>query len=382
MDIYIVGGAVRDRLLGRAVVDRDWVVVGASPEMLQARGFRPVGKDFPVFLHPDTHEEYALARTERKTARGYHGFSFHASPDVTLEQDLARRDLTINAMAQAADGTIIDPYNGRADLKAGLLRHVSPAFAEDPVRILRIARFAARFGFAIAAETMQLMRTMVRAGEVDALVAERVWQEMAKALMETRPTRFFDVLRDCGALARLMPELERLFQPQNPQDGARAMQVLEQAARQQLPLVQRFAALMASLQQQTELQALCERLRVPAECRDLARLAWQQRHNIVRVAALPPDAILDLLRQTDALRRPERFRQLLTVIGVIGDQAETDHAQQSARWLEGLLEQLLALDSGAIARRCSDKSKIASAIDQARLEQVQAFRRATLPPQA
>ncbi len=212
VQIYVVGGAVRDELLGRPNADRDYVVVGATPESMLADGFRPVGKDFPVFLHPQTHEEYALARTERKTGRGYHGFAFHAAPDVTLEQDLARRDLTINAMARAADGSLVDPFDGQRDLSAKILKHVGPAFAEDPVRILRLARFAARFAdFTVAPATLDLMCGMVAAGEVDHLVPERVWQELAKGLMEDKPSRMIEVLRDCGALARLLPEVDKLF---------------------------------------------------------------------------------------------------------------------------------------------------------------------------
>jgi tRNA nucleotidyltransferase (CCA-adding enzyme) len=216
--IYCVGGAVRDRLLGLTVQDQDWVVVGSSPEAMVEQGFQPVGKDFPVFLHPQTHEEYALARTERKTARGYQGFAVYAAPDVTLDQDLLRRDFTINAIAQDIDGKLIDPHHGIADLRAGILRHVSPAFSEDPVRILRAARFAARFGFTIAPDTLQLMRDMVNNGEVDALVAERVWQELARGLMEKKPSRFFETLRSCGALAKIIPEVDALFgvpQPEN-----------------------------------------------------------------------------------------------------------------------------------------------------------------------
>jgi tRNA nucleotidyltransferase (CCA-adding enzyme) len=239
MRIYIVGGAVRDELLGRPSADRDYVVVGATPQAMQAAGYRPVGKDFPVFLHPKTHEEYALARTERKSGHGYHGFTFHAAPDVTLEEDLARRDLTINAMAQGADGELIDPYCGQRDLQAKILRHVGPAFAEDPVRILRIARFAARFSdFSVAPETLALMRGMVASGEVDHLVAERVWQELAKGLMEDKPSRLFEVLRDCGALARLLPEVDALFGVAQRADyhpeidtGIHTMMVIDQSAR-------------------------------------------------------------------------------------------------------------------------------------------------------
>jgi tRNA nucleotidyltransferase (CCA-adding enzyme) len=254
MQIYIVGGAVRDRLLGLPVKDRDWVVVGASVQSMLQQGYKPVGKDFPVFLHPRSHEEYALARTERKTGKGYHGFAFHADESVTLEQDLARRDLTINAIAEDDQGRLIDPYHGQQDLRAGVLRHVSPAFAEDPVRILRLARFAARFGFAVADETLLLMRNMVAAGEVDALVAERVWQEMAKALMEDKPSRFFLVLRECGALQRILPEIDALFGVPQRADyhpeidtGDHVMRVIDMAASMQQPLAVRFAALTHDL---------------------------------------------------------------------------------------------------------------------------------------
>ena len=254
MQIYLVGGAVRDALLERPVTDRDWVVVGADADAMLAAGYRPVGKDFPVFLHPQSHEEYALARTERKTAKGYAGFAFHAAPDVTLEQDLARRDLTINAMAQNADGQIIDPFNGRRDLQLGLLRHVSPAFAEDPVRILRTARFAARYGFAVAPETLQLMRNMVAAGEAGALVAERVWQELAKGLMEPQPHIMIEVLRDCGALKVIFPEIDALFGVPQRADyhpeidsGIHTLMVLQRAAAMNLSLPERYAALLHDL---------------------------------------------------------------------------------------------------------------------------------------
>jgi tRNA nucleotidyltransferase (CCA-adding enzyme) len=285
-------------LLGLPVQDHDWVVVGSTPESMVAQGFRPVGKDFPVFLHPETHEEYALARTERKTARGYRGFSVYAEPDVTLEQDLLRRDFTINAMALDADGKLIDPHGGAADLRAGILRHVSAAFSEDPVRILRAARFAARFGFAVAPETLELMRTMVGNGEVDALVPERVWQELARSLMEKTPSRFFITLRECGALEKIFPEVDALFGvPQPPQYhpeidcGVHTMMVLDDAAKHGYALEVRFAALTHDLgkgntpkdilprhigheQRGVELlHGMCERLRVPGDCRDLALLA-------------------------------------------------------------------------------------------------------------
>src|SRR5436190_1693712 len=270
MKIYEVGGPVRDELLGVPVKDRDYVVVAATPEEMLALGYRAVGKDFPVFLHPETHEEHALARTERKTGPGYHGFAFHAAPDVTLEEDLARRDLTINAIARDEDGAIIDPFNGEEDLSAGILRHVSPAFAEDPVRILRVARFAARFGFDIAPETLELMRSMVEGGEADALVAERVWQELARGLMEKRPSRMFEVLQECGAAAKVVPEIAALLE--EPERGQAALDALDAAAQSADPLEVRFAALARSLDPYP-LEAAAERLKVPASVRELAVLA-------------------------------------------------------------------------------------------------------------
>ena len=312
MKIYTVGGAVRDELLGLAVADRDYVVVGATPEQMVALGYKPVGKDFPVFLHPQTHEEYALARTERKTARGYHGFAFHTEPDVTLEQDLARRDLTINAIARDEQGNLIDPFDGVRDLKARVLRHVSAAFTEDPVRILRLARFASRFGFGVADETLRLMRDMVTNGEVDALVAERVWQEISRGLMEQKPSRMFDVLRDCGALARVLPEVDALYGvPQRAEHHpeidtfVHVMMVVDFAASQDYALDVRFAALTHDLGKGTTpraewprhtahearsvllVSALCERLRVPAECRDLA-LVMAKHHGTIHRAARDP----------------------------------------------------------------------------------------------
>ena len=337
MQIYQVGGAVRDRLLGRPVSDVDWLVVGASPEQLLALGYTPVGRDFPVFLHPKTHEEYALARTERKTAPGYHGFAFHAAPDVTLEEDLARRDLTINAMAADASGQIIDPYGGQNDLAQKCLRHVSPAFAEDPVRILRLARFAARFGdFQVAPETLSLMRRMVDAGEVDALVAERVWQEISRGLMEAYPARMFEVLRACGALARLMPELDRLFGVPQPEahhpevdSGLHVLMVLQQCVRMNASLPVRFAALChdfgKGLTPRDEwprhiahesrglkpLQALCERWRIPTDCRELAELTMREHTHVHQSGAFSAEARLRLIERCDAPRRPERFAGLL-----------------------------------------------------------------------
>jgi tRNA nucleotidyltransferase (CCA-adding enzyme) len=337
MQTYMVGGAVRDALLGLPVNDHDWVVVGATPQEMIAGGFLPVGKDFPVFLHPQTKEEYALARTERKTARGYHGFAFHAEPDVTLEQDLARRDLTINAMARDAHGKLIDPFDGQADLRARVLRHVTDAFREDPVRILRVARLAARFAdFAIAAETMELMREMVRAGEVDALVAERVWQELARGLMEAQPSRMFEVLRECGALARLLPEVERLWGVPQRADyhpevdtGVHLMMVLDMSARLAAPLAVRFACLTHDLGKGTTpaeilpkhigheersarlLKKVCERLRVPTECRELADVVAREHGNIHRSGEFGAAAVVRLLERCDAFRKPERFDLVL-----------------------------------------------------------------------
>jgi len=339
LQIYLVGGAVRDKLLGLEPRDRDWVVVGATPEQMVELGYQAVGKDFPVFLHPETKEEYALARTERKTAPGYHGFSFHADPDVTLEEDLIRRDLTINAMAEDSEGNIIDPFNGQEDLENGRLRHVSNAFVEDPVRILRIARYAARYakwGFRVAHGTHALMKKMVADGEVDALVAERVWQETERALAEETPSRFFEVLRNCGALARIFPELERLFgvpQPKHhhPEEdtGLHTMLVLEQAARLSPDTRVRFAALVHDLGKGTTpqqewprhiahehrgvelVEQLCERLRVPREYRDLALIVTQHHGVYHRAEELRPGTLLEILERIDAFRRPERLEQYL-----------------------------------------------------------------------
>ncbi len=338
MQIYLVGGAIRDSLLGLPVKDRDWVVVGATPQQLVKRGFLAVGKDFPVFLHPRTREEYALARTERKTAPGYRGFEIHAAPDVTLEQDLARRDLTINAMAVDAalldaegnfslDTTaIIDPYGGRQDLHDRLLRHVGDAFREDPVRILRVARFAARFAdFEVAAQTMDLMRAMVTHGEVGALVAERVWQEVARGLMEGHPSRMFQVLRECGALAVLLPELEATWYGSNNTavplaDSAAygdAMRALDLSATLNAALPVRFACLClqlapgASRAKDTPVARLSQRLRAPVECRELAEVAARERGAIDHCLALDAQALVALLERCDALRKPERFGDLL-----------------------------------------------------------------------
>lgn len=351
--IYTVGGAVRDTLLGLPVKDRDYVVVGADPKQMQAWGYVPVGKDFPVFLHPQTHEEYALARTERKTAPGYAGFAFHAAADVTLEQDLQRRDLTINAIAMDEQGNFIDPYGGRADIEKKIFRHVSEAFAEDPVRILRLARFSARFhDFTIATETMHLMQKMVRDGEVNALVPERVWQELSRGLMEKKPSRMFEVLRECGALQSILPELYALvtqshssLSVSNSNAYAYAMEIIDQAADKNLNLSIRLAVLLRDLASESEsvtnaseltlltaahtqlVEAVCTRLKVQNEVRDLAVLVARESNNIHRVSRLSPEMILKLLERCDAFRRPERFNDLLTAL-----QCEQSLDTQSARF--------------------------------------------------
>ncbi len=337
MQTYLVGGAVRDMLLGVPVTDRDWVVVGATPQELIDAGYLPVGRDFPVFLHPQTKEEHALARTERKTAPGYHGFAFRAAPDVTLEQDLSRRDLTINAMARDGAGRVIDPFGGQRDLAARCLRHVSPAFAEDPVRILRLARLAARFAeFEVAEETMTLARQMVASGDVDALVPERVWQELSRGLMEERPSRMFEVLRQCGALARLLPEVDRLFGVPQRADyhpevdtGVHLMLVLDMSAQLAASLPVRFACLGHDLgkgstpaadlprhvgheQRSVALvRALSARLRVPTECRELAEVVAREHGNVHRSGEFGAAALVRLFERCDAFRKPARFDEVL-----------------------------------------------------------------------
>lgn len=349
MQIYLVGGAIRDALLGRPGSDHDWVVVGATPEQMVARGYLPVGRDFPVFLHPETREEYALARTERKSAPGYRGFVIHAAPDVTLEQDLARRDLTINAIALPADkigasdrldvdpAELIDPFDGQHDLREKRLRHVTDAFREDPVRILRVARFAARFdNFQVAPDTMALMREMVEAGEVDALVPERVWQELSRGLMEAKPSRMFELLRECGALAVLLPEVERLWGVPQPEahhpevdTSVHLMMVLDMAAHLNAPLSVRFACLVHDLGKGTTptdvlprhigheqrsarlLRAVCDRWRVPVEIRELADVVAREHGNIHRSGELNAAAVVRLLERCDAFRKPQRFDEVL-----------------------------------------------------------------------
>ncbi|CAN0624010.1 fused CCA tRNA nucleotidyltransferase/phosphohydrolase [Burkholderia multivorans] len=405
MNVYAVGGAIRDALLGVPVQDRDYVVVGATPEQMAAQGFKPVGKDFPVFLHPDTHEEYALARTERKTAAGYHGFRFHYAPDVTLEDDLARRDLTVNAMARevspdgALIGPVIDPFDGQADLRERRFRHVSDAFVEDPVRILRVARFAARFvDFTVADETNTLMRRMVDAGEADALVAERVWQEVARGLMEARPSRMFEVLRGCGVLARILPEIDALFGVPQRADyhpevdtGVHVMMVVDHAAKQGYSLAVRFAALTHDLGKATTpadvlprhighegrsvdlLKPLCERLRVPNECRDLALVVAREHGNLHRVMEFGAAALVRLFERTDALRKPARFAEVVQACEADA-RGRLGFAAQPYPQAERLREALAAarsVDAGAIARTLGDDpARIKDAVHRARIQAV------------
>jgi tRNA nucleotidyltransferase (CCA-adding enzyme) len=391
---YVVGGAVRDALLGRPVHDRDWVVVGASAQQMADAGFRPVGRDFPVFLHPVSGAEYALARTERKTGAGYRGFTVHADPSVTLEQDLQRRDLTINAMAQDEQGHIIDPWGGMRDLEQRVLRHVGPAFVEDPVRILRVARFAARLdSFRLHPDTLELMRGMVAAGEADALVAERVWQELARGLMEAAPRRMFEVLRDCGALARVLPELDALWGVPQRADahpevdcGEHQMLVLQAAASAQAPLPVRWACLMHDLGKALTpaevlprhighearsvrlAAAVASRLRVPAECAELAAVVAAEHGNVHRSLELGAAATLRLLQRCDALRRPQRFERVLQAcradyLGRGGDWPARPYPQEPR--LLRAQRAALAVDAGAVAAEAVRNGAAAQAIAQA-----------------
>ncbi|MDO9366874.1 MAG: multifunctional CCA addition/repair protein [Methylotenera sp.] len=395
---YLVGGAVRDALLGFVVKDKDYVVVGSTPEAMVAAGFRPVGKDFPVFLHPQTHDEYALARTERKTAKGYKGFSVYASIDVTLEQDLARRDLTINAIAKGHDGKLVDPFNGLADINAKTLRHVSDAFAEDPVRILRAARFLARLtDFNIAPETMILMRQMVDEGEVDALVAERVWQELAKGLMEEKPSRMFEVLRACGALQRLLPELDKLWGVPQPAQhhpevdtGVHVMMVVDYAAQQNFSLAIRFAALMHDLGKGITpqemlprhigheargvdlLKEICTRLRVPNDCKALAVLVTKFHGKLHAAAQMRTSTLLEFLIQLDAIRQPERFKDFLKACEA--DSRGRTGFERCPTPIADLMLKVLAaassVDAGAVAKTQSNVEAIKLAVHEARLSAI------------
>ncbi len=409
MKTYLVGGAVRDALMGLPMCDRDWVVVGATPQVLLDQGYTQVGRDFPVFLHPKTHEEYALARTERNSAPGYKGFVVHAEPSVTLEEDLARRDLTINAIALPAaclqaggrldSEAVIDPYHGRADIAARVLRHVTPAFREDPVRILRIARFAARFaGYGVAPETQALMRQMVQDGEVDHLVAERVWQELAKGLMEAQPARMFDVLRDCGALKQLLPELDRLWGVPQRADyhpevdtGVHVMLVLGMAVQLDAKLAVRFACLVHDLgkgstpadvlprhighegRSVTLLRVVCKRLRVPQDCAELAEVVAREHGNIHRSADLGADATLRLLERCDAIRKPQRFAEVLLACecDARGRTGFEDSAYPQRARLQAALDRVLAVATAPVAAAAQQQGasgvQIGEAVRLARL---------------
>lgn len=397
MEVYLVGGAVRDELLGLPVRERDYVVVGATPDDLLRRGYRPVGRDFPVFLHPETREEYALARTERKVGPGYRGFDVHYAPDVTLEDDLRRRDLTINALARDAAGRLVDPCGGLRDLEARVLRHVSPAFAEDPVRILRVARFAARFaglGFTVAPETIELMRRMVESGEADALVPERVWQETHKALSEPHPEAFLVVLRDCGALARVYPELDALWGVPQPErwhpevdTGAHMLLVMREAARLSDNPRVRFAALLHDLGKGTTppslwprhvgheergatlVRRLAERLRVPTDYRHLAELTARWHGIVHRALELRAATILELFERCDALRRPDRFREFLLACEADfrGRPGWETRAYPEGELLRAALEAALGAALGADERRGLEGAKIGEALKRRRI---------------
>lgn len=428
MQVYLVGGAVRDALLGLPMQDRDWLVVGATPGMLLDQGFQPVGRDFPVFLHPQTREEYALARTERKTAPGYHGFDVHAAPEVTLEEDLGRRDLTINSIAVKAQwesaggqfnavisnnpdgwresGDLQDPYGGVADLHSRTLRHVSPAFREDPVRLLRLARFAARFNdFEVATETRQLLRQMVDSGELDHLVPERVWQELARGLLENTPSRMFAVLRDCGALARLLPEVDRLWGVPQRADyhpevdtGVHLMLVLDMCAQLRAPLAVRVACLFHDLGKGTTppevlprhigheersaqlLKAVCERLRVPTDCRELADVVAREHSNVHRSTYFSAAALVRLVERCDGLRKPQRFEQLLLACecDARGRLGLTEQAYPQRQHLLDILSMVQQVDTTSIAASAmlaGDKGrKIGELIHHARIAAVLASR--------
>ena len=410
MEVYLVGGAVRDRLLGRPVHERDWVVVGATPEELERDGFVPVGREFPVFLHPQTHEEYALARLERKVGLGYRGFTTQFSADVTLEEDLKRRDLTINAMAETPAGEIIDPYGGRRDLEARLLRHVSEAFVEDPVRILRVARFAARYadlGFRVADDTLGLMRRMTESGEVDALVPERVWQETERALGESRPDVFFETLRSCGALAKIFPEIAALYGiPQPPRwhpeidTGVHVMLVVRYAARINAPVIVRFAALVHDLGKALSppekwpshhgheesgvplIEDLCARLKVPNGYRELAILTARHHPLVHRAAELRPSTLLKLLETVDAFRRPERFRELLLACesDARGRAGLENQPYPQADYLQKAREAAAAVTLSEEDRQTLKGPFLGERLREKRLAAVTAVKEASAPP--
>lgn len=365
MKIYRVGGSVRDELLGLSVKDRDYVVVGATPDAMEALGFQPVGKDFPVFLHPQTHEEYALARTERKSGRGYKGFTVHAEPEVTLEEDLARRDLTINSMALDESGALIDPFGGAADLRNRVLRHVSPAFIEDPVRILRVARFAARFQFAVAEETMALMRHMVDIGEVDHLVPERVWQEFSRGLMEAKPSLMLTTLDACGALRRVLPELHDSAHLHTAQ-GAELLAALDRAANSDVMLPIRFA--IVTHRSGARVETLADRMRASTECRDLALLTTQNIDAVRDAMTASSAQLVATLRKTDAFRRPDRFAELLNVVSI--EEGVTWESYPPATRLHKALQAAQSVNAGEIAAKAAAPDRIAQDIDAARIAAV------------
>ena len=394
MEIYKVGGAVRDKLLGLPVKDCDWVVVGGTPEDMLSRNFQQVGRDFPVFIHPETHEEYALARTERKTGPGYKGFVVNAAPEVTLEDDLVRRDITINAIAQDKDGTIIDPFNGRQDLIDGVLRHVSQAFTEDPVRILRVARFSARFGFSVADETLILMKTMVESNEVSALVPERVWAETEKALLAPEPRRFFERLRDCHALEILFPEIDRLFGVPLPEQcypkvdaGLHTLTVLERASSLSADPMIRLASLIHDLgkgatstdappnhtgpeEHSVELiNNLCQRLRIPKDYRELAVITARYHNHCHRAGELPPTTLVEILEAVDAFRRPQRFKQFLLVCeaDASGRKGLEGKPYTQANLMRAALKKSTAIDTDSLAASGLKGKAMAEAVRQERI---------------
>lgn len=409
MQIYKVGGAVRDRLLGRPVTDIDWVVVGATVEQMQAQGYRPVGADFPVFLHPQSGEEYALARTERKSGRGYGGFTFHASPEVTLEEDLVRRDLTINAMAEDEQGRITDPYKGQQDLQDRILRHVSPAFAEDPLRVLRVARFAARYaglGFQVAPETLALMRELSESGELQTLTAERSWKEIARALMEEQPQVFIQVLRDCGALKQLMPELDVLFGVPQPaahhpeiDTGVHTLSVLEQAARHNQPLTVRWACLLHDLGKGLTpeeewprhiahehrglkaIKAVNQRFKVPRDCQELALLVGEYHTHGHRALELKASTLLELLQRFDVYRRPQRFEEFIAACemdarGRLGLE-ERDYPQ--AAYLHGAADAARAVAVQPLVEKGFTGQGLGEAIKRERLSALKDYKESAKP---
>lgn len=404
MQIYKVGGAVRDRLLGRPVSEVDWVVVGASAEQMLELGYRPVGTDFPVFLHPQTGEEYALARTERKSGRGYGGFTFHASPDVTLEDDLIRRDLTVNAMAEDEHGRLIDPYGGQQDLQARLLRHVSPAFAEDPLRVLRVARFAARYaplGFSVAPETLELMRQLAESGELGHLTAERSWKEISRALMEPRPDVFIQVLRDCGALAALLPEVDKLFGVPQPQahhpevdTGVHVLSVLRQCAEHDQPLNVRWTCLLhdvgKGLTPEADwprhiahehkglrlIQAINERCKAPRDCAELAALVGEFHTHGHRALELRPSTLLELLQRFDVFRRPQRFAEFVAAceMDARGRQGLEQRDYPQAAYLLGAAEVARQVAVKPLLEKGLKGAELGEALNRERLQALKTYK--------